>query len=102
MNWWKGQLTGMRDETECLLKQSAEMGAPQVSYSTDELSDSQQAYIYAQVLPYLAGLAEKMPLDEFQSHEVEGTIPFSGMTVFLWPGGRLLAAAVNARFCNGA
>ena len=28
----------MRERTKCLLKQSAELGAPQVSYSTDELS----------------------------------------------------------------
>ena len=70
----------------------------------DELSDSQQAYIYAhwQVLPCLAGLAEKMPLDIFQSHEVEGRIPFGVMPAFLWPGGRLLAAAFNVRCCNGA
>ena len=79
------------------------MGAPQVSYSQiDDLPDSQQAYVYAQVLSCLAGLAEKMPLDMFQSHSVEGLIPFGVMPVFLWPGGRLLAAAFNARCCNGA
>ena len=66
------------------------MGAPQVSYSKRvriELYDFQQAYIYAQVLPCLAGLAEKMPLDIFQSHSVEGLIPFGVMPAFLWPRG---------------
>ena len=29
----KGQLTGMRERTQCWFKQGAEMGAPQVSYS---------------------------------------------------------------------
>ena len=48
------------------------MGAPKsATQPIDELSDSQEAQeenIYAQVLPCLAGLAEKMPLDIFQSH----------------------------------
>ena len=92
----------MREITECLLKQTTERGEPQVSYSKDELSDSQQAYIYAQVLPCSAGLAEKTPLEKVQSHGVERSIPLSVMNVFLWPGGRLLAAAFNARSCNGA
>ena len=92
----------MHERIVCLLKQSAEMGAPQVSYSRDELSNSQQAYTYAQVLPCLVGLVEKMPLDKVQSHEEDGIFPLSVMTVFLWRGGRLLAAAYHARWCNGA
>ena len=48
------------------------------------------------------GLAEKIPLDIFQSHEVEELTTFGVMPAFLWPGGRFLAAAFNARCCNGA
>ena len=33
-----------------------------------ELTELELAYSYAQVLPWLAGLAEKMLLDNFQSH----------------------------------
>ena len=45
------------------------MGAPKsATQQIDELYASQQACIYSQVLPCLAGLAEKMPLDKFQPH----------------------------------
>ena len=62
-------LTEMREINRTLSEQCAQMEAPKsATQQIDELSDSQQACVYAPVLPCLAGLAEKMPLDKFQSH----------------------------------
>ena len=83
----------MRERTECLSDQSAKLGAPQVRYPTRAVF--RQAYIHAQALPWLAGLAEKMLLDTFTSHSVKGNIFFCVLTAFLWLGYRLLAVAFN-------
>ena len=97
-------LTEMHGKSRMLSQSSVhKWGRPKsATQLIDELSDSLQAYIYAQNLPCLAGLPGKMPLDIFQSHYVEELIPFGVMPALLWPGGRLLAAAFNARCCNGA